>query len=264
MTTVGGPRVRPAAAPGLRGVALPAALLGLALTAWAALIVLERSPWSAYLGHGPLASGELAILPLLVFTAGWTLMTLAMMLPTSVPLVVQFERVVHAHERRAALLGLLVGGYLAAWAACGLALYAADLGIHRLVTALPWLDRHAWLIGAGAFLAAGAYQLSPLKHRCLARCRSPRLFVISHWRGRPLRDSLRLGAAHGLFCVGCCWALMAVMFAVAHGNLLFMLALAAIMAIEKNLSWGARLTRPLGLVLLAEGAVLVGVGIATG
>ena len=93
---------------------------------------------------------------------------------------------------------------------------------------------------------------------CLHRCRSPLGFILAHWRGRRERlAAFRIGLHHGLFCVGCCWSLMLLMFAVGVGSLGWMLGLGAVMAAEKNLPWGRRLTTPLGLLLLGAGTALV-------
>jgi predicted metal-binding membrane protein len=107
---------------------------------------------------------------------------------------------------------------------------------------------------------AGLYQFAPLKYACLDKCRSPLSFITEHWRGSHERtQAFRLGIRHGLFCIGCCWSLMLLMFAVGAGNIGWMLVLGAVMAIEKNLPWGRRLSKPLGVVL-----VLWGVAIAAG
>ena len=104
------------------------------------------------------------------------------------------------------------------------------------------------MVGAGVLAAAGLFQWSALKYRCLDQCRSPFGFVSSRWHGRsPAREAFRIGVDHGLFCVGCCWALMLMMFVVGTGSIGWMLALAAVMAAEKNLSWGRRLATPVGV-----------------
>ena len=114
------------------------------------------------------------------------------------------------------------------------------------------------MIGAATLLVAGFYQFTPLKYHCLDQCRSPMSFIIGHWRGRREGlQALRLGIDHGLFCLGCCWTLMLLMFAVGVGNLGWMLALGIIMAVEKNLPWGRRLSVPLGMVLLIWGLSVV-------
>ena len=122
----------------------------------------------------------------------------------------------------------------------------------------PWLGGYSWVLGAGVLAFAGAFQFSALKYRCLERCRSTFGFVSSHWHGRrPRLEALRLGIDHGAFCVGCCWALMLVMFVVGMGNAGWMLALAALMAVEKNLPGGHRVRTPLGLGLIAWAAAIV-------
>ena len=109
---------------------------------------------------------------------------------------------------------------------------------------------------------AGVYQFTPLKHLCLDKCRSPFSFVAARWRGdRPRMHALRIGVDHGLFCLGCCWALMLLMFAFSVGNLAWMLLLAAVMGIEKNAAWGHRLTHPAGVILLSAGLTLVALNI---
>jgi predicted metal-binding membrane protein len=106
-------------------------------------------------------------------------------------------------------------------------------------------------------LTAGIYQFTPLKYMCLDKCRSPYSFIIEQWRGRNASiESLRLGWRHGLFCLGCCWSLMLLMFAVSVGNLVWMLALAIVMGVEKNLPWGRRISVPLGVVLLSSGSTI--------
>jgi predicted metal-binding membrane protein len=103
-----------------------------------------------------------------------------------------------------------------------------------------------------------------LKHFCIKKCQSPYAFIAEHWHGhKPRWDAFWLGLHHGLFCVGCCWSLMLVMFGVGMGNLAWMLVLGTVMAVEKNLPWGRRLSAPLGVLLLAVGLalVLVNVGV---
>jgi len=145
-----------------------------------------------------------------------------------------------------------------AWAGFGLVAFAADRGVHAAAARSSWLTGHGWAIGALVLAGAGAFQFSSLKYRCLERCRTPFGFVNSRWRGlAPGREALRIGFDHGLFCVGCCWALMLVMFVVGMGSLGWMLLLGAIMAAEKNLPAGRRLAAPLGVGLLAWAGLTV-------
>ena len=147
---------------------------------------------------------------------------------------------------------------MAAWGAFGLLAHVLHAGLLWSVDRFPVLAWHSGLIGAATLALAGAFQFSALKHRCLEKCRTPLSFVMEHWHGRSAaREAFVLGAHHGVFCVGCCWALMLLMFAFGTGSLGWMLLLAAVMAIEKNVPWGKRLTAPLGVALLAWAAVLV-------
>ncbi len=113
------------------------------------------------------------------------------------------------------------------------------------------------MLGAATVALAGLYQFTPLKYHCLDKCRSPLSFIMEHWHGRHDRaQALRLGVRHGLYCLGCCWSLMLLMFAVGLGSLGWMLVLATVMAIEKNIPWGRWLSAPLGVFLLVWGVAL--------
>lgn len=240
------------------GGILLAALVGLALAAWVALWLWSASPAGRYLDHRDLATDGLTLLTSGLFVAGWLLMTIAMMLPTSLPLVATFRAIVGRRPHPGRLAMLLVAAYVAAWTAVGLGLFLADTGIHAMVDAVPSLASHPNLVVAVTLLAAGAYQFTPLKYRCLDACRSPLLFVMSHWRGvHPVREAVEIGLRHAAYCIGCCWSLMLVLFALGMGNLAWMLGAGAVMAIEKNVPGGRRLGRPMGVVLLLAGGTIL-------
>ncbi|WP_137940152.1 DUF2182 domain-containing protein [Chitinivorax sp. B] len=245
-------------------------LVSVVVLAWLVLWAWTLSPYSGYLNHGDWTSagpaaalcralpGGEVIVPAVLYGGAWILMTAAMMLPTTLPLFDAFDRLVAGRSDRMWLLGLLGLGYMAVWGVFGWLAH----GLHALllsgIAQVPMLAWHSWLIGAVIIASAGMFQFSKLKYRCLEKCRTPLSFVIEHWRGRDhARQAFMLGAHHGLFCVGCCWALMLLMFAVGAGSLGWMLLLAAVMAIEKNVSWGKKLSAPLGFALLAWAALLV-------
>jgi predicted metal-binding membrane protein len=245
-------------------------LLALVALAWVLLWAWARSPYGRYLEHGDwTASGPAAVLcrvvpagavvvPAAIYAGAWILMTAAMMLPTTLPLFNAFDRLTSARPDHGRLLLLLGLGYTAVWGLFGLLAHALHAALLAFVAAVPALAWNGWLIGAAFIALAGAFQFSDLKHRCLEKCRSPLSFVIEHWRGSAqARHAFALGAHHGLFCVGCCWALMLLMFAVGAGSLGWMLLLAVAMAIEKNVAWGRRLSAPLGFALLAWAGFLV-------
>lgn len=224
-------------------------LLALAVAAWLSLWLWEGSPYSAYLGHDTL--GAPTALSSGLFTVGWLLMIVAMMLPSSLPLVTTFAALVGRRARPRLLVTLLLVGYLAIWTGFGLAAWVADRAVHAAVDSGPLLTDHPQLIIGATLLTAGLWQFSPLRDRCLDACRSPLGFVMNRWRGRSERtEALFMGIAHGAFCIGCCWSLMLVMFGVGLGSLVAMLVLGAVTAVEKNLPQGRRLTRPLGVVLV--------------
>jgi predicted metal-binding membrane protein len=241
---------------------------GLIALAWLTLWLWSESPYGRFLGHeegGEVGLGEDYLPLLLVFVAGWTVMTVAMMLPTSLPLVAIFRSLVRRRPNAGSLVALVVAGYISVWTLFAFAAHLGDQGIHAAVARSGWLEEHAWVIGAVTVLFAGAYQFMPLKYHCIDKCRSPLSFVMSNWHGgRGGLEALRLGMHHGVFCLGCCWSLMLVMFAVGVGNIAWMLALGAVMAVEKNMPWGRRLSAPLGLVLLLSGLGLVASGMLTG
>ena len=245
-----------------RSTFLPVMGLLVAL-AWLTLWAWEASPYGRYLNHGELADIDLegvggVLTTAVLYVAGWTLMTVAMMLPTTLPLLEIFRRLTSRRADHGLLMALLITGYLGVWLAFGVAAHLADWLLHEAYEHVAWLRANAWLFGAGPLILAGVFQFTPLKNRCLEKCRTPLSFVMERWRGsRERTHAFLLGVGHGAFCVGCCWALMFLMFAVGTGNVGWMLALGAVMAIEKNLPWGRRLSTPLGIGLLLWGGLIV-------
>jgi len=250
--------------------AFPPLALGLIAVSWITLLAWDASPYGRYLNHGDwtalgllggicasLPAGNLLV-PALLYVGGWTLMSAAMMLPTALPLIRLFERMVHAHPQRATLHGLLITGYLLAWGGFGVAAHVLDASLYALLARSPLLAAHAWIPGAIVLAGAGAFQFSKLKYHCLDACRSPLAFLSAHWHGpRPRTEAFRLGIAHGVYCVGCCWALMMLMFLVGTGSIVWMLLLGLVMAIEKNHAWGRHMAKPLGFLLLAAAGAVV-------
>ena len=255
------------------GIALP--LIGmLGATSWATLWLWERSPYAAWLDHGGWAGRGTAmaicqavpagniLLPALTSAGGWLLMTAAMMLPTTLPLTELFLRMVAPRKDWRAMLSLLIAGYLAVWMAFGVAVHALDAGAHATLAYIAWLVTNGWIVAAVTFAAAGLFQFSTLKHWCLERCRSPRGFIVSHWHGiSARREAFMLGVWHGLFCLGCCWALMLVVFALGMSNFGWMLLFGSVMAVEKNMSWGHRVSAPLGIALMLGSAAIAAAGL---
>lgn len=234
-------------------------ILLLVLAAWVALATWGASPFADLLDHRKLDANPLSpIAELAVFVLGWMLMTVAMMLPSSLPLLNLFGRMVQGRPDGGRLLALLIAGYLGSWGYVGGLAYLGDSLLHAAVDAIPALAGAAGGIGAGILLLAGGYQFTPLKQMCLDQCRTPYSFLAQHWHGRrSARDTVVLGIRHGIFCIGCCWTLMLLMFAVGGINPGWMLTLGAFMAAERAMPWGRRLTRPLGAALILWAALLL-------
>jgi predicted metal-binding membrane protein len=217
-----------------------------------------RSPWARYLDHrlvGP--DGMQAPIGTALFVIGWTVMVTAMMLPTAVPMFDAFDRVVHRRPERRRLLAILAAGFVGVWALCGYMLIWADLAVHSLVGRWDVVADRAELVGAGLLIVAGLYQFSDLKRRCLTQCRSPRSLIVPRWSGsRAGADAMRIGIDYGVSCLGCCWTLMVLLFALGTGNVGLMLAFGVLMAVEKNVPRAHRLTLAVGAALVVAGIAL--------
>ena len=191
------------------------------------------------------------------YVSVWVVMMAAMMFPSVAPTVIVYDRLRAGHMARGKGAGseataLFVAGYLSVWTAAGLAAYgvieaarAADFSF------LAWDDAGRYVAG-GVIVAAAVYQLTPLKEACLVKCRGPLMFLAERWRyGRA--GALGLGARHGAWCLGCCWALMAALFAVGVMSLGWMALIAAFIAGEKLLPWPAVARRTVAVLLLVLG-----------
>ena len=180
-------------------------------------------------------------------TAMWALMTAAMMAPTALPAFATYDDLGHSGQTR---MGALIAGYLMVWLGFSVLAAGLQMGLYRADLVSAFGDSRSALLSAGLLGLAGAYQFSPLKESCLAKCRAPLTFFMANWDEGPWRNGLRLG----LVCLGCCWALMLLAFVGGVMNIAFMGLATLIMITEKLPDIGRYLTRPLGFGLLAAGA----------
>jgi predicted metal-binding membrane protein len=233
-------------------VAVPVAIAA----AWAVAVVAQASGKAALLHHDTLIEGNLPLwVALFLFLLAWQVMIAAMMLPSTLPMVRLFAAASTSQERPGETRVAFLAGYLVVWAAFGAFAFVGDMGLHRLVDVTPWLGARHWLIAGSVLLLAGAFQFSGVKDRCLSECRHPGAYLLAHYR-RGVGEAFRLGRGHGLFCLGCCWALMLLLFAAGVANLWWMAALTAVMVYEKVGGHGARVTRPIGMLLLVLGLLV--------
>ncbi len=193
---------------------------------------------------------------LAVFLASWQVMTVAMMLPSSLPFVYMMIHASRQQQRPGPTLAAFLAGYGAVWSAFALVAFLGDGLVHDLTDSWPWLQERPWLVGAVTLAVAGVFQFSALKERCLRQCRSPFSFFVRYYR-RGTGAAWRLGLRHGAFCLGCCWALMLVMFGVGVGAMTVMGLLAGVMLLEKVVPGGQRLGPAIGVALLLLSALWV-------
>ncbi|HET7044769.1 MAG TPA: DUF2182 domain-containing protein [Gaiellaceae bacterium] len=224
-----------------------AAVVGAALACW--LVALGR------MGGMDMGPGtDLGSLPF--FTGIWTTMMAAMMLPSALPMILLFQRV--GAERRtrgraAPSTGVFVSAYLFLWVAVGAVAFGVDRALEAASPGFLAWDAQGPLVAGLAVAAAGLYELTPLKRTCLDHCRGPLHFVLGGWRPGA-RGAIRMGLEHGVFCAGCCWGLMLILFAVGIMSLTWMVAVAACVFVQKVLPFGGRTRAPLALALVALGA----------
>jgi predicted metal-binding membrane protein len=218
----------------------------LILSAWVGLALWGRSPYAYLLDHARMDEVSLVpILRLAVFALGWTLMIVAMMLPGTLPLVTRcFAQSQHSIRT----IAQIVLAYLAVWVMFGCVAYLADSVLHEIV---EHVSSVAGVVAPGVLFLAGAYQLTPWKDSFLSRCRPATTVLNNYSTASPARwQALHLGLEHSTFCLGSCWALMLLMFAVGGANFAWMLALGTVMAAERITSRGDVLARLLGVTLV--------------
>lgn len=231
-----------------------AAIWTLAIVAggWAALVWLVVD-----MGH-PLAqltmpaSSSWDAANLLAIFGMWAVMMAAMMLPSALPMIQTFASICVQHGE-AARWRSFVGGYLLVWVAFSVAATAAQWAMQASGWVDPMIVSRSAALSAVLLVIAGVYQFSPLKRVCLSRCRSPLGFVLGEWRDG-VGGGFVMGLRHGLHCLGCCWALMALLFVGGVMNLAWIAALSIVVAIEKLAPHGDRLGLLLGAVLIVAGA----------
>jgi predicted metal-binding membrane protein len=202
---------------------------------------MDGGPWSSLGGFG-------------WFIGVWVVMMAAMMFPSVAPTVALYSRLMKEGSR--VKPWLFAGGYLLTWAAAGLVAYAIGVGATRAFGDIFMWDNAGREIAGTTLIVAAVYELTPLKDVCLGRCRSPLGALLGSWRDGRV-GAVRMGARNGAWCVGCCWALMASLFALGVMSVSWMAVVAALIAIEKTLPWRRFVTYATALVLLTLGVLVL-------
>ncbi len=254
-------------------VIIVAALVVITVLAWADLVWLADDMWMGGMdmtGFRMIPAGQSLMMPattpwqpiefVYVF-AMWVVMMIGMMTPSAAPMILMYTRV----GRQATSAGKpfassawFVGGYLAAWIAFSLAATSAQWGLDRAALLTPMMESASNILGGLVLILAGLYQWTPLKETCLSQCQSPFMFILRHggFRADPA-GALALGLRRGLYCIGCCWALMALLFVGGVMNLLWIAALAILVLVEKVTPAGRIAARVAGVLFILWGGWLL-------
>jgi predicted metal-binding membrane protein len=242
--------------------AVIAATLGAVATLSWLYLYLQMQPMADMADMAPAMFAPWTAADIALNLAIWWVMMPAMMLPSAAPMILTFATVnrrKHEHGQPFVPTMVFTAGYLIAWALFGIFATFADWALERAALISPMTGRLTPMLGAIVVVVAGIYQLSPLKSVCLRHCRSPFDFVLNHWRDGA-SGALRMGAEHGLYCLGCCWFLMALMFAAGIMSLLWMAVIAVFILLEKLLPAGTWLARAGGVAMLGIGVYLLVAG----
>ena len=230
-------------------VGLLALLFGLAAVAWWSTAGTARGMSMMVLGLARVGMAMPFDVSAPVFLGMWTTMMAAMMLPAIAPIVLLHRMVVSRRGEGVAPTVAFAGGYLLVWATVGLIPLGLLVGFRSIASGAMWV-----VPASGAVLViAGMYQFTRWKETCQRACQSPLGFLMTHDFGRGAAGAARTGFVHGLYCLGCCWALMAVLFVVGLMNLVWMAAIAAVFLVEKHWRHGLALSRMIGALLAVLG-----------
>jgi predicted metal-binding membrane protein len=230
-------------------------VLFLPLAAWAWVVTMARDM------YGPMTGASAWMMTLtwdfphfLLLWAMWAVMMSGMMLPSASPTIVLYGAMARRSVERGAASQIyaLAAGYLAAWTAFSLGATIGQRILASLLLLTPMMELSSPLLGAALLLIAGLYQLTPIKQACLRTCQSPFGFLMTRWRSGA-GGAFRMGLRHGVYCVGCCWALMLLLFVGGVMNLTVLAALTLFVAFEKLLPLGAFGARLSGVLLMATG-----------
>jgi predicted metal-binding membrane protein len=252
-----GPLARPRAV--ILGALLVLAAVGWGLVIWQAGNDSSMSMSTSMHGDGEMGLDLTMGMAAPLFLATWVAMMVAMMFPAAAPMILLFDRVERGkREAGRSYVPTLyfVGAYLAIWTVFGVLAFALAGGVERLATDADWITGQWARIGGVLLIAAGLYQLTPLKDVCLSKCQSPMSFLMTSWRDGKV-GAVQMGLLHGGYCVGCCWLLFVILLPLGVMNVAAMIVIALLVFGEQTLPLGHRLARVAALVLVVFGVVVV-------
>jgi len=225
------------------------------------LLVLAVAAWGLLIWQAAMMDGEMSLtmgMSAPLWIALWIAMMVAIMFPTAAPMIMMFARI---HTKRAERgqtfvpTWVFAGSYLIVWALAGVLAYGAAAG-DELADQSMWIMDNAARIGGVLLIAAGVYQLSPLKYVCLNKCRSPFSFILNSWRDG-YGGSFRMGLEHGVYCLGCCWLLFAILFPLGMMNIAVLALITLLIFAEKSTPFGRHVAALAAVALIAYGILVV-------
>jgi len=226
------------------------------------LLVLAAAAWGLLIWQAAVTDEEMSLtmgMSAPLWIALWIVMMVAIMFPTAAPMIMMFARI---HAKRAERgqtfvpTWIFASSYLMVWAVAGVVAYAIAFAGEALADESMWVMDNAPRIGGGLLIAAGVYQLSPLKYVCLNKCRSPISFILNSWRDG-YGGSFRMGLEHGVYCLGCCWLLFLILFPLGMMNLGVLALIALLIFAEKSTAFGRQIAALAAVALIVYGAVVV-------
>ena len=239
-------------------LAVWAGLVGVTALAWIYLI------WMAWAMDMPMNESMAGVRPwtimdFVMMFLMWAIMMVGMMVPSAIPMTLIYAAIARRSQERGqyvAPTAMFVNGYLLIWTAFSVAATLLQWALDQAALLSPMMVTTSPAVGAGILIAAGLYQFTPSKSACLDHCRDPASFISQHWRSGPV-GALRMGMHHGLYCLGCCWALMLLLFFGGVMNLFWIAAITLFVLLEKVLPAGAQGGRWTGGAMVAGGVILL-------
>jgi predicted metal-binding membrane protein len=231
------------------------------------LLALAAAAWAALIWQGARADIDMAMdsptmgLRAPLFLTTWVIMMVAMMFPTAAPMIIAFHTVQAGRRQRGEAFvstWIFVAAYLLVWGLSGVAAYAVALAAETVAARTTLSPATAARIGGTLLIAAGLYQLTPLKDLCLSKCRTPITFIMTSWRDGAW-GALRMGLLHGAYCLGCCWLLFVILFPLGIMNIAAMAGITLVIFVEKTLPWGRVVARATAAALVVYGVVVIAV-----
>jgi predicted metal-binding membrane protein len=226
------------------------------------LLVLAAAAWGVLIWQAAVVDEDMSLtmgMSAPLWIALWIAMMVAIMFPTAAPMIMMFARVqAKRTERGQAFVPtwIFASSYLLVWAAVGLIAYGAAVAGDALADESMWVMDNAPRIGGGLLIAAGVYQLSPLKYVCLNKCRSPISFILNSWRDG-YGGTFRMGLEHGVYCLGCCWLLFAILFPLGMMNIAILALITLLIFAEKSTVSGRQIAALAAVALIVYGAAVI-------